>query len=304
MKRTLIPILLALAIAGGAAPKLSRTGTMPVSLAVHMAAQLSCRTNGSVCDFVSKTGQVSFLFPAQPKLHPKFWLRDVTNILATSVGRFAPNEFAGQTLPWMVGGCFSPLSPRHCIASTHATGNLQDLHLWLLPDGSFYTNTILASTNLGSDMTLCLMTRTNPMSYRVLPDISSKVSGLRTGNYTNSQPALAILMHYSSQNTPYVTTFTAALLNGGARCGQAANQLVFGNYSLGYSQIVGDSSSPILTVINNEAVFICQVTGPMSGPAPGLRTNLINAAMASLSTNHGAPVYAMTLYDVSAFPDQ
>lgn len=269
-----------------------------------MAAQLSGRTNGNTCDFVSKTGQVSFLFPAQPKLHPKFWLRDVTNILASSVGRFAPREPNRQIMPWAVGGCLSAISPRHCVAATHAYGDMNDPHLWLLPDGSFYTNSILALTNLGNDLTICLMTKTNPMSYRVLPDISSKVSGMKTWNYNSNKPALAVLMHHASQNTPYITTFAAALLDNVARCGHVTNQLEFGNYDVGYTQIVGDSSSPIVTVINNEAVFVCEVYYPMGGPAPGLRTNAVNAAMAGLSEAHGAPVYPLAVYDVSGFPDQ
>ncbi|HEY5042165.1 MAG TPA: hypothetical protein VIK53_09195, partial [Verrucomicrobiae bacterium] len=276
----------------------------PVSLADEMAAQLSSRIKGNTCDFVSKTDQLYMMLPKQPKLNPKFWLRDVTNILATSIGGYNPYWSVHQPSSWLVGACLSPVSPRHCIATTHVTGGAHDIHLWLLPNGSLYTNTIIASTNIGGDVTVCLMAKPNPTFYRVLPDISSKVSGMRTGNYTKSKPALAVLLHDDSQNTPYVTTFTAALLNCHAWCGHTTNQLEFGNYSLGYTQISGDSSSPILTVINNEAVFICQVYGPMSGPAPGMETNKVNAAMASLSKNNDAPVYQLTPYDVSAFPDE
>jgi len=303
MKKLLVFSLPALAVAVAAAQEIPPAAARPVPLADHMAVQLSSRTNGDD-NFVSKTNQVFFLFPAQPQMNPHFWLRDVTNILATSLGTFQPDWSAGQPSSWVVGGCLSPISPRHCLATTHVTGGSRDTHLWLLPDGSYYTNSIIASTNLGGDITICLMSRTNPMVYCVLPDISSKVAGMRTHDYTRTKPALAVLMHHASQNTPDITTFTSALLDCRAWCGHVTNQLEFGNYSLGYSQINGDSSSPILTVINNEAVFICQVYGPMSGPAPGLRTNAVNAAMANLSTNNGAPVYQLTLYDVSGFPDQ
>jgi len=301
---TFISILCALAVAGIGAQTFSSVASRPVSLADEMAAQLSSRMKGGDCNFVSKADQVFFLFPQQPKLNPKFWLRGVTNILATSLGRYDPYWSVGQPSSWIVGACLSPVSPRHCIATTHVTGGALDTHLWLLPDGSFYTNTIIASTNLGGDLTVCLMAKTNPTFYRVLPDISSKVSGMRTGDYAKSKPALAVLMHHASQNTPYITTFTAALLNCHAWCGHSTNQLEFGNYSVGYSQINGDSSSPILAVINNEAVFICQVYGPMSGPAPGMETNAVNTAMANLSKNNGAPAYQLTPYDVSGFPDQ
>lgn len=303
MKKTLIALLCAGALAAGAAQNSARAAGS-VSLADHMAEQLRSRTNGADCDFVSKTNQVYFLLPSQPRLSAHFWLRDVTNILATSVACYEPDWTGNQPSWWVVGACLSPISPRHCIATTHVTGGALDTHLWLLPDGSFYTNSIIASTNLGGDLTICLMSRTNPLVYRVLPDISAKVSGLRTGNYTTNKPALAVLMHHASQNTPYITTFTAALRSPAAWCGQATNQVEFGNYSLGYRQANGDSSSPILTVINNEAVFICQVFGPMGGPAPGMRTNAVNAAMAFLSTNNAAPVYQLKLYDVSGFPDE
>jgi hypothetical protein len=42
----------------------------------------------------------------------------------------------------------------------------------------------------------------------------------------------------------------------------------------------------------------------MSGTAPGMETNAVNTAMANLSKNNGAPVYQLTPYDVSGFPDQ
>ena len=148
------------------------------------------------------------------------------------------------------------------------------------------------------------MSQTNPAVYQVLPDLSAKVSGMRTGNYSDTRPALAILFHHASQSTPFITTFTAALMNSRAWCARATNQLEFGNYNVGYRQIVGDSSSPILTVINNEAVFVCQVFGPMSGPAPGLRTNEVNAAMAELSRREHAPIYQLKVYDISGFPDE
>ena len=273
-----------------------------ISLADHMAEQLRSRTNGGDFNFIAKTGQV--FLASSPHLKKNFWLRDVTNILATSIALFEPRWSPGQPSPWVVGACLSPISPRHCIATTHVTGTHRDTHLWLLPDGSLYTNSIIAATNLGGDLTICLMSKTNPFVYQVLPDISSKVSGMRSENYATNQPALAVLMHHASQDTPYVTTFTAALRNSRAWCGHTTNQIEFGNYNIGYSQIVGDSSSPIFTVIHNEAVFICQVFGPMGGPAPGTRTNAVNAAMAALSADHDAPVYQLSIYDVSGFPDE
>jgi hypothetical protein len=42
----------------------------------------------------------------------------------------------------------------------------------------------------------------------------------------------------------------------------------------------------------------------MGGPAPGLRTNAVNAAMAKLSRNNDAPVFQLTPYDLSGFPDE
>lgn len=302
MKIILIPVMLALTVSCGVAKSPPRAVLQPLSLAEHMAEQLRSRTNGGDFNFISKTGQV--FLAAEPQLKNNFWLRDVTNILATSVALYQPFWSPGQPSPWVVGACLSPISLRHCIATTHVTGRSLDTHLWLLPDGSLYTNSIIASTNLGGDLTICLMAKTNPLVYRVLPDISSKVNGMRTENYATNPPALAVLMHHASQGTPFITTFAAALRNSTAWCGHTTNQLEFGNYNIGYSQINGDSSSPILTVIHNEAVFVCQVFGPLGGPAPGTRTNAVNAAMATLSTENSAPVYQLTLYDVSQFPDQ
>jgi hypothetical protein len=164
MKIILIPVMLALTVSCGVAKSPPRAVLQPLSLAEHMAEQLRSRTNGGDFNFISKTGQV--FLAAEPQLKNNFWLRDVTNILATSVALYQPFWSPGQPSPWVVGACLSPISLRHCIATTHVTGRSLDTHLWLLPDGSLYTNSIIASTNLGGDLTICLMAKTTNVFHR------------------------------------------------------------------------------------------------------------------------------------------
>ena len=265
------------------------------SLADHMEQQLATRSAGNGFDFVGvKTnGGGTLNFP--PSLATNFYLRDVTNILASS-------HFYKSPSGWGVGACLSPITPRHCVASQHVTGNNGNAYLtnlWLLPDGTLYTNWIVAQTNLGNDLDIVLMAKTNPAVYRVLGDISGKVGH----NVTTDKPLLGVLMHHASLNKPYVTTFVAAMISVG-QFGHTWNQFEFGDYSTGYTQIVGDSSSPMLAIINGEAVLVAQTyLSSMYGPSAGLRATEVNLAMQNLSTANGAPIYTLTLCDLSPFPN-
>ena len=83
-----------------------------------------------------------------------------------------------------------------------------------------------------------------------------------------------------------------------------SNFTLFGDYTKGDVWVGGDSASPAYAIINNEAVLICVASTGGGGSAIANFTNQINAAMASLSKNNGAPVYQLTPCDVSRFPDQ
>ena len=265
--------------------------TVRETLGEHMAAQLSSRTNGSGFDFIGIKTNNSWLVAVPPVMTNNFYLRDVTNILATGHVYW---DVSRQH--WSIGACLSAISPRHCVQTTHVGGFTTNI--WLLPDGTAYTNWMVGYTNLGGDLNIVLMARTNPMFYRVMPDFSTKakISAF-------SKPALGVLMHHASLGKPYVTTFVTTMLYPG-QFGQRYNQFEFGDYSLGYVQVVGDSSSPMLAVIHDEAILIAQTyLGSMYGPAPGLRVAQVNAGMNWLSTNYGAPVYTVQVADLSGFPD-
>ncbi len=265
------------------------------TLADHLAAQLASRTNGNGFNFIGVKTNNSTLVGFPPVVAADFWLRDVSNILASS-------HFYKTPSGWGVGACLSPISPRHCVATQHVTGNNGNAYLtnlWLRPDGTTYTNWIIAQTNLGGDLDVVLMANTNCAWFQVLPDVSAKV----VKNYARGLPAVGVLMHHASRPTSYVTTFTAALTSPG-QYGHTWNNFQFGDYSQGYAQIVGDSSSPTYAIIAGEAVLVDQTyLSSMTGPSVGVRVAEVNAAMQNLSLNNAAPIYAVTLYDLSRFPD-
>jgi hypothetical protein len=289
-------ILLAVTLEMSGAIILLKPASAPAqTLADHMAAQLASRTTGNGFNFIGVKTNNSTLVGFPPVVAADFWLRDVSNILASS-------HFYKSPTGWGVGACLSPISPRHCVATQHVTGNNGNAYLtnlWLLPDGTVYTNWIIAQTNLGGDLDVVLMAKTNCAWFQVLPDVTAKV----VKNYAVGLPAVGVLMHHASLPNSYVTTFTAALTSPG-QFGHTWNNFQFGDYSQGYAQITGDSSSPTFVIIAGEAVLVDQTyTAAMSGPSPGVRIAEVNAAMQNLSLMNAAPIYSATLYDLSAFPN-
>ncbi|HEU5068887.1 MAG TPA: hypothetical protein VFV96_00560 [Verrucomicrobiae bacterium] len=98
------------------------------------------------------------------------------------------------------------------------------------------------------------------------------------------------------------TTFTTAssgiggVTTAGINFGDYTNPPDSTNYYFGWYG--GDSSDPMWAIINNEAVLVGPAHNGESATPLANYINTINADMALLSTNHGAPVYSTTLYNV------
>jgi hypothetical protein len=307
-----LPMVLAVVVAGcligqtWAANALST----PVSksqqtLVAHLIQQLASRTNGSFYF----TGPVSGGgYAGRPTLATNFWLRDVTNILASSVGMIQNGHLYSDA------SFVTPISPRHVLSAKHMGGQGLSPSVWLLPDGSLYTNTAVVLPNgqpareavKGTDIMITLMQKTNPYVCKYLPDVTSKVAAWKTHNFKTNPAPPFIRFHLNGRSgltnhTSFISAGRGMGLFGGV---PMTNFISFGDYTKGDVWVGGDSASPAYAIINNEAVLICVASTGGGGSAIARFTNQINAAMADLSTHNHAPVYKLTPYDVSRFPDQ
>jgi hypothetical protein len=262
-------------------------------LGSHLAEQLASRTNGSF-NFARKDGTGAsqiYFYHGYPQLVTNFWLRDVTNYFSSSLGNIKGTNFG-------VGQCLTAITPRHCLTTTHTSGDLLNAPaVWLLADGSLYTNTPVAMTNYGTDTTVVMMAQTNPCWVKVLPDISRYVA---FGNPA-VPPPFVVRGHYASQLGP-ITTFVSGLSGmGNFGIQYLVGRVTFGDYVRGDSWQVGDSSSPAFCVINNEAVLVGLASSIEYAECPGLNLTTANHLLAVLSTNAAAPVYQITTADLTGF---
>jgi hypothetical protein len=276
------------------------------TLVEHLIEQLARRTNGSFYF----TGPVSGgNFVTRPTLATNFWLRDVTNILASSVGMIQNGHLYSDAT------FVTPISPRHVISAKHMGGQGLSPSVWLLPDGSLYTNTAVVLPDgqparefiPHTDIAVALMQKTNPFYCKYLPDITAKVAAWKTHNFTTNLAPPFVRFHLNGRTglTNHTSFISAGRSLGSFGGGiQISNVIAFGDYAKGDFWVGGDSAGPAFAIINNEAVLICVASSPLGGPPIAHFTNQINAAMAHLSTNNGAPVYQLTPYDVSGFPDE
>ena len=306
-----LAVLAAMAIAtagcviGQARAARTRPAPPRQTLVEHLIQQLTSRTNGSF----SFTGPVSgggYVGP--PTLATNFWLRDVTNILASSLGMIQYHCLYSDA------SFVTPISPRHVLSAAHMGGQGLDKSVWLLPDGTLYTNTAVVLANgqparefiHGADITITLMQKTNPYVCKYLPDITSKVAAWKTHNFKTNPVPLFVRFHLNGRSgLPWHTSFISEGRGMGFFGGnETSNFTLFGDYTKGDVWVGGDSASPAYAIINNEAVLICVASTGGGGSAIANFTNQINAAMASLSKNNGAPVYQLTPCDVSRFSDQ
>ncbi len=275
------------------------------TLVEHLIQQLSSRTNGSF-DF---TGPMSGGgYAAKPVLATNFWLRGVTNILASSLGMIQYHCLYSDA------SFVTPISPRHVLSAAHMGGQGLDQSVWLLPDGTLYTNTAVLLANgqpareaiKGADIMITLMQKTNPYVCKYLPDITSKVAAWKTHEFKTNPVPPFIRFHLNGRtgltnHTSFISAGRGMGFFGGL---QTTNFTSFGDYTKGDVWVGGDSASPAYAIINNEAVLICVASTGGGGSAIANYTNQINAAMANLSVHNHAPVYKLTPYDVSRFPDQ
>jgi hypothetical protein len=217
------------------------------------------------------------------------------------------------------GTYVTPISPRHVIGPAHTGGQGLSDSVWLLPNGTLYTNTAVVLANgqparqfiPSTDIVISLMQKTNPFFCKYLPDIKGKVPFLRDGNATNHPAPVFVRFHLGTMGgyhghlgTPsYTHTSFISSSRLLASFYDVPGTPRFGDYSHGDSWVGGDSGGPAFAIINNEAVLVCLASSGGGGPFIANYTNQINAAMASLSTNNDAPIYALTPYDLSRFPD-
>jgi hypothetical protein len=187
--------------------------------------------------------------------------------------------------------------------------------VWLLPDGTLYTNTAVVLANgqpareaiKGADIMITLMQKTNPYVCKYLPDITSKVAAWKTHDFKTNPVPPFVRFHLNGRTglTNHTSFISAGRSPMGYFGGMQTNDFTaFGDYTKGDVWVGGDSASPAYAIINNEAVLVCVASTGIGGSPIANYTNQINAAMANLSTNNHAPIYKLTPYDVSRFPDQ
>ena len=285
-------------------PALRVPAQSAVPLTDHMIAQLASRTNGTACgSYGLIAGNNSF--STSPVMAANFWLAGVTNINAEG------NSLANGAL---FPGGLTMVSPRHCVNAAHVGYSV--MNVWILPGGALYTNSVLAATNDG-DIQIELMARTNPFFAKIFPNATNQIgrwqrrgSGalpLFVRRHRGSNP-----LYWYETNPAYEPTFVSGASSLGSFT--AESEVRFGDYlesgdrngpaswPAGDRWISGDSGGPAYGIINNEAVLVGCATSPNFAEPLGLRLATLNHLMAWLSTNHAAPVYALTLYDLSAFP--
>ncbi len=291
----------------------AKTAAVSTTLTEHLVEQLTSRTNGNSENFVGPVND-SFVFIGKPTLTTNFWLRDVTNILASSQGMIQYGHL------YSYATYVTPISPRHVIGASHTGGQGLSDSVWLLPNGTLYTNTAVVLANgqparqfiPGTDIVIALMQKTNPFFCKYLPDIKSKVPYFRDMNATKHPAPVFVRFHLGNAggyhghpgNTNYTHTSFISSAGGLGSFFSVPGTPTFGDYSKGDRWVGGDSGGPAFAIINNEAVLVCLAYTGGGGPAIANYTNQINAAMANLSTNNGAPVYTLTPYDLSGFPDE
>ncbi len=292
------------------------------TLTDHMYAQLNSRTNGASCGSRGYIGGAN-TFATPPVINPDFWLKDVTNIEAQSLGMLSGGNF------W-VGHYLTAISPRHCLGVVH-TGLVytNSPSVWILPNGRLYTNQGIAYRTDGNDAVVVLMAQTNPFFCRIFPNATRKIGFWQTPwpqnsypGFTNCSSPVFVRFHQGVGGIYYYTNypwFEPTFISGSPCLGVfqgETNTPLFGDYLDGNGGghgattwpggdqwIAGDSGGAAYGIVNNEAVFVCAASSAMGGLPPANKLDRLNAMMASLSTNNAAPVYSLSVYDLSGFPD-
>ena len=266
-------------------------------LAEAMILQLSSRTNGASPDFTGPTDGSNW-FQRHPFLAPHFWLRGVTNILAMSQGRYQGRGILS------CANYITPISPRICIGAAHTGGGVGSTNLWLLPDGTYYTNTITACLQppKAGDIMLMFMAKTNWTFMKIFPDATNKLACWRHGGRTGTVPVFVRFHQGIGRTNEFHTTFVSGSVRLGAFW-HYPGQFAYGDYSKGDNWVAGDSGGAAYAIINGEAVLVgCASSGGYAMPIAKYR-DAVNAAMAELCASNNVPAETLTLYNLGSFRD-
>jgi hypothetical protein len=295
MKIPLLILLLAVPVFAGA-QMASAPDTRP-DLADEMLLQLSSRTNGASPDFTGPTDGSNW-FQRHPFLAPHFWLRGVTNILAMSQGRYQGSGFLS------CANYITPISPRICIGAAHTGGGVGTENLWLLPDGTYYTNTIIACLRPanGGDIVLMFMARTNWTFVKIFPDATNQLAFWGHPEVTSTVPVFVRFHQGIGRTNEFHSTFVSGSVGLGVFW-HIKRQFEYGDYSKGDNWVAGDSSGAAYAIIANEAVLVgCASSGGYAMPIAKYR-DTVNAAMAALCASNNIPAETLTLYNLGGFRD-
>jgi hypothetical protein len=274
------------------------------SLSDHMVSQLASRTNGNTDQFSGVVAGGNYFFWPLTN-NGSFWLRDVTNIFAQSKGTIEP---IGNVL-----GCanyFTPISARICVGAAHPSPSRPpgQTNIWVLPDGTHYTNKSIAVANCISnfDLQFMLMERTNWTVVRVFPNDTNRIRMWKSRTNSTSPPFVA--MHQGIGRSNQFHTSLVLVCNeeigwvSGSPTGGFPGQFSFGDYSLGYGMVGGDSSGAMWGIVNNEALLVGTWSSSHMNFAIARQAALVNATMAALCQSNGLPVESITIADLSRFP--
>jgi hypothetical protein len=265
------------------------------SLVEHMLDQVVSRVS-----VPGKTGKAvgivdgSNFFQGTPQVTNAFWLLDVTNILARSIGmHHTPYGVVGS------GNWATPVSPHITVTCGHTGSTWAGSNaVWILPNGSFYTNLVLRSYTYysnytGLDMTVNVMEKTNHTWVKYLPidtarlyapsNTSMPVVYFRGGyapiNLTNGwHTPLAWYYPFDQFSTSQTDTYDD--LN-----------IYFGVFS-------GDSGNADFAIIENQALLAGIVSGYW------MTSNVVaamNAAISNLCTAESIPIETVTAFDLSNY---
>ncbi len=266
-------------------------------LAGQMIEQLSSRTNDASPNFTGPTDGSNF-FQRTPFLAPEFWLRDVTNILAMSQFRMDRGELSS------CANYLTPISPHVCIGAAHTGGGVGTTNVWLLPDGSYYSNVVvscLQPVNSG-DIMLMFMARTNPVFVKIFPNATNQLAYWRHPNPTNPIPVFVRFHQGIGRTNRFHSTFVSGSGSLGS-FNHLQGQFEYGDYSKGDVWVAGDSGGAAYAIIRNEAVLVgCAWSANYAMPVANYERQ-VNAAMAALCRRNHQPVESLTLYDLSGFRD-
>lgn len=285
--------------------------TYPPGLAEHLNAQLAARTNGNVTDEFTGPTDGSNMWQRQPTNKPNFWLLGVTNIFAQSQINI-PLPY-NTNLIGAGGPYLTCIAPHFCACANHMLNSAShngEPFVWLLPDGSYFTNWVEASLNVtNTDIQVVLMSNANWTVCKIFPDASAKIPFFRVHDVYRFQPPVFVRFHQGIGRTnQFHSTFVSAgytqgLFPSGWTPPYPYSRVVYGDYSLADEWVPGDSSGAAYAVINNEAVLVGTAFTATYCPPLGLFTNQINSLMATLCASNGLATETITLYDLSAFPD-